>query len=364
MKNNKVAIIGTAGVPANYGGFETLAENLVKYQASSSLPISLTVYCSSNNYPVRKASFLSARLIYVPLDANGMQSVFYDFVSLFSAVLKRNDVILLLGVSGAIALPLIRFVSKVKIIANIDGIEWRREKWKGWAKHFLRFSEKLAVRYSHEIIADNKAIDEYVFKEYGIKCHLISYGGDQASSANEVSMPEYYLPDDYAFLVCRIEPENNVDMILKAFSRMESHSLVVVGNWKKSRYGVTLYKKYANYKNILMLDPIYDLKKLKFLRSKALYFIHGHSAGGTNPSLVEAMHLGKGILAYDCNYNRNTTENKALFFKDSDELVCLVKVMDDVKAFELGQEMKDIALRRYTWNDIAQQYFSLLIGEV
>jgi hypothetical protein len=144
---NHIAILGTVGVPANYGGFETLAENLIKYHDASSLPAPVTVYCSSKSYPSKERSFLSAQLKYVPLQANGAQSILYDIVSLFSSVWNRYDVILLLGVSGAIALPLVRLFSSARVITNIDGIEWRRQKWQGWAKRFLQLSEKMAVRF-------------------------------------------------------------------------------------------------------------------------------------------------------------------------------------------------------------------------
>ena len=161
MKKN-ISIIGTVGVPANYGGFETLAENLVKYHAANSLRDPTTVYCSGKSYPTHERSFLSAKLKYIPLNANGAQSIPYDIWSLFSAVWNRSDVIMLLGVSGAVALPLVRLFSSARIVTNINGIEWRREKWQGLAKRFLRFSEKTAVRFSHEVIADNAAIAAYV----------------------------------------------------------------------------------------------------------------------------------------------------------------------------------------------------------
>ena len=134
MMHKTISIIGTVGVPANYGGFETLAENLVKFHDAASLKSSLTVYCSSKSYPSKESTYLSARLKYVPLNANGAQSIPYDIVSLFSAVWNRSDVILLLGVSGAIALPLVRLFSSARIVTNIDGIEWRREKWQTFVR--------------------------------------------------------------------------------------------------------------------------------------------------------------------------------------------------------------------------------------
>ncbi len=354
------AILGAVGVPANYGGFETLADNLVRYHDAASLKSSLTVYCSSKSYPSKEPIYLSARLKYLPLNANGVLSIPYDIWSLLSAVWQRNDVILLLGVSGAIALPLIRLVSSARIFTNIDGIEWRREKWQGLAKFFLRFSEKMAVRFSHAVIADNYSIAEYVKQAYGVDSHVIAYGGDHAIRVDAIPVDELVLPEKYAFSVCRIEPENNVNLVLEAFSALKSQALLMVGNWNNSDYGRTLRKKYAACRNLLLLDPIYDLGKLKTLRSQATYYVHGHSAGGTNPSLVEAMHFGKPVLAFDCNFNRSTTEDRAFFFKTSEALEHLLQTMDETVAKRVGSNMLEIAQRRYTWRIVAQQYFSLI----
>lgn len=358
--SRKIAIIGTVGVPANYGGFETLAENLVKYHHASSRPDLLTVYCSSKSYPVKQRSFLAAQLKYVPLNANGTQSILYDFVSLISAVWNRSEVILLLGVSGAVLLPLVRLFSPARIITNIDGIEWRREKWQGLAKRFLRFSEKMAVRFSHEVISDNDAIAQYVKLAYSVDSHVIAYGGDHAVAVDAAAVNEHQLPEKFAFSVCRIEPENNVHVILEAFSRLKEHPLVMVGNWSNSEYGRATRERYAACRHLFLLDPIYDLGKLKTLRSLASLYVHGHSAGGTNPSLVEAMHFGKPVLTFDCSFNRSTTEGKALFFGNSDELMRLVETTDATTAEKVGLALVEVATRRYTWSVVAQQYFSLM----
>ncbi len=360
MNIKQTAVLGTVGIPANYGGFETLVENLVKYHDASSLSERLTVYCSSRNYHKREASYLSAQLRYIPLNANGMQSIPYDIISLFFAVWNRSDVILLLGVSGAVALPLVRLLSSARIVTNIDGIEWRREKWQGFAKRFLKFSEKMAVRFSDEVIADNGAIADYVQESYGVKAHVIAYGGDHALVAEAVAVAEYALPERFAFSVCRIEPENNIHLILAAFSKVSSLPLVVVGNWKNSEYGRTLCKQYADNPHLFLLDPIYDLGKLKTLRTQATLYIHGHSAGGTNPSLVEAMHFGRPVLAFDCSFNRSTTENQALFFSSEQELLALIHTTPPEVLQSNGDNMHEIAIRRYTWQIVAQQYFQLI----
>lgn len=361
MQTYCISIVGTVGVPANYGGFETLVENLIRYNNKKLLNTIITVYCSSKAYPEKKSTYLSSKIHYIPLKANGVQSIPYDIWSLISAAWNKSDQILLLGVSGAIALPLIRLFSSVRIITNIDGIEWRRKKWKGLAKLYLRISERIAIRFSNDVISDNEAIATYVKETYGVNSHVIAYGGDHALDVEPVPVGTHTLPIKYAFSVCRIEPENNIKLIVEAFSRQKNISLVLVGNWNNSEYGQKLRTRYSTYSQLHLLDPIYDIGKLKTLRSNCNYYIHGHSAGGTNPSLVEAMHFGRPILAFDCSFNRATTENKALFFSNENDLLTLIKKSQESATENVGVDLLEIAKRRYTWDVVAREYFSLII---
>lgn len=355
-----IAILGTVGIPAAYGGFETLAENLVRYHKNNSIPCRLVVYCSAANCPDQPQSHLGAELRYVALNANGISSIPYDIVSLFSAAWRGSDVILLLGVSGAIALPLVRLLSRSRIVTNIDGIEWKREKWKGAARWFLRFSEFMAVSFSHEVIADNAGIAEHVARSYGRACHVIAYGGDHSLEGICKSFDESRLPDQYALALCRIEPENNVGLILEAFAHANDMPLVFIGNWNNSDYGRELKQRYASVSKLRLLDPIYDVGILHSIRSKASVYVHGHSAGGTNPSLVEMMHFGVPILAYDCIFNRHTTDGKALWFKDVESLGAALSMLTRENCASIGDELKRIAQQRYTWDTIGRDYFRLL----
>jgi hypothetical protein len=169
----KISIIGTAGVPAKYGGFETLAENLIIAKMSQ---IQYTVFCSAKLYPKKQHTYYGAKLKYINLNANGISSMIYDFICMLSSL--RSDVMLILGVSGSLFLPLIRLIYRGKIITNIDGIEWKRDKWNKLAKFILRMSEKSAVAFSDIIIADNQGIIDYVLQEYNINAVLIEYGAD------------------------------------------------------------------------------------------------------------------------------------------------------------------------------------------
>lgn len=354
-----ISLLGTVGVPANYGGFETLADNLVRFHHAHGGHTPLHVYCSAPAYADRSGTYLSASLHYLPLSANGVQSVPYDIWSLLAAVVRGSDRILLLGVSGAVALPFVRWFSRARIVTNIDGIEWRREKWRGAAKWFLRFSERLAVRYSHEVVADNAGIADYVRETYGRDCHVIAYGGDHAVQV----APKPYagdLPERYAFALCRIEPENNVDMILEAFSRQSELPLVFVGNWNNSAWGQGLRAKFANHPRLYLLDSIYDLGVLRYLRAGATLYVHGHSAGGTNPSLVEMMHFGVPVAAFDCVFNRHTTHDKAWFFANAEQLVALLAALNPEEGQAVGAAMLALAQQHYTWDAVGAAYFKLL----
>jgi len=356
----RVAIVGTVGVPARYGGFETLAENLVRYSSARQLPCRLTVYCSKREYVDRPTSWFGAELVYVPLRANGVSSIPYDVISLFSAVLRRNQVILLLGVSGAVALPVIRLLSRARIITNVDGMEWKREKWGRLAQWFLRFSERIAVRFSQVIIADSDCVAKYLAETYGCACEVIAYGGDHALAESPIEKQEIALPGGYALALCRIEPENNVAIILDAFSGRATLPLVFIGNWNDTLLGRKLRKRYNGIRHLYLLDPIYEPHLLRAVRDNAVLYIHGHSAGGTNPSLVEMMHFGLPILAYDCGFNRYTTGNEALFFNDAATLGCAMDGMTPAIQEEIGVRLRRIARTRYVWNLIGEAYFRIM----
>lgn len=355
--HRRVGIVGTVGIPANYGGFETLVENLAAYAESQNLPCDVEIYCSAPAYPDLSAHHNGARLLYLPVRANGIWSVPYDILSLVRAVWRRSDAILVLGVSGAVALPIVRLVSRAKLVVNIDGLEWKRAKWSRPAAAFLRWSERVAVRFAHVVVADNQGIVDHVATSYARDAVDIAYGGDHALLGQTGDHAPAFAGDS-ALMLCRIEPENNIEMILEAFARVPERRLVAVGNWDNSDYGRRLKVRYAGRANIVLNDPIYEPGALYQLRAACTQYVHGHSAGGTNPSLVEMMSLAKPVLAYDCLYNRYTTEGSARYFRDLHDLV--VQLSDPVAPAD-GTTMRAIAERRYTWDAVGQAYFALLL---
>jgi len=356
----KIAIIGTAGIPCRYGGFETLAHQLVQHLGQQ---FAFTVYCSGKLYQKgdRPKRWNGARLRYLPMNANGVSSVLYDVLSLLHALLFA-DTILMLGVSGGFAVPLVRLLTKKKVIVHIDGQEWRRAKWGGAARLFLKLSERVAVRWAHADIADNAVIQRYTATYYKTLSMLLAYGADHAHKQRlraETLQQMPFLSDPYAFKVARIEPENNIHTIVEAFANLPRHRLVLVGNWDKSAYGRQLREQYKDTPNLFLLDPIYEQELLDQLRSNCHVYIHGHSAGGTNPSLVEAMQLGLPVVSIDVGYNRATTHNQAIYFKDAQDLVRLIPRLSLTQLLNTGIRMKRLAQEHYQWSKIAGSYARL-----
>ena len=362
MKKNRIAIIGTVGIPAKYGGFETLTEQLV---SNLSDEFDFTVYCSKKKYSKeeRISHYKGAKLEYINLEANGVQSIFYDCISILKS-LKNNDILLILGVAGAFILPFIKLFTNKKIIISIDGIEWKRDKWSYFAKFYLFWAEKMAVKYSHFDISDNESIQDYTAMRYETLSKVIEYGADHTLQVkpNQTDYSKYtFLNGNYAVKVCRIEPENNIHVVLNAFSLNSNTNLVVIGNWENNEYGKSLKIKYSAFKNIFLYDPIYDQREIDLIRGNATFYVHGHSAGGTNPSLVEAMYLGLPVVSFNVSYNKTTTENKALYFSNELELTKIIQNLTKNDLKTLGLKMKSIAERRYKWEIIAEKYKQLFI---
>lgn len=354
----KVAIIGIQGVPAHYGGFESLVENLLEQNIPEK--VEYTIFCSSNDYKKKRKTYKGARLKYIPVHANGIHSIPYDIISMCRSLIGY-DAILILGVSGCTFIPVLKNLTNSKIIVNIDGLEYRRQKWGSLARWYLKQAEALAVKYADIVIADNKGIQDYVKENYNKEAVLIAYGGDQVirnvpeELKKEVLKKYNVTPKNYSITICRIEPENNPEIILKAYAKSNKR-LLFVGNWNHSEWSRHLKQKYSIYPYISLIDAIYDLDVLSVLRANTKLYIHGHSAGGTNPSLVEAMHFAIPIAAWDVVYNRETTEGKAYYFRTPEELIGISR-RDDLD----GNIMNKIAKKKYLWKKIADQYCNLFL---
>lgn len=348
----QIAVIGTVGVPARYGGFETLAEQLAT--ATPPAEAALTIYCQRSAYPGEAGSFAGHRRVFVPLRANGLASIVYDWWSMVHAVfIARASVLLVLGVSGAALLPVLRLLRpRLRIVTNVDGMEWRRAKFGRPAKALLRTLEWIAVRASHRIIADNAAIADLARAAYRVEPAVIAYGGDHTCVAPDPL--EATEPPGYWLSIARIEPENHCAMILAAFAGSRAR-LVFIGNWAVSGYAAGLKTRYAGHPNLTLLDPIYDQRRLAAWRTGARGYVHGHGVGGTNPSLVEALFWHPHLLAFDCSFNRATTAGNGAWFRSVDELAAGAAADSGSIAPEALVDLR----QRYRWHAIQAAYLHL-----
>lgn len=356
MTAPRLAIIGTVGLPPSYGGFETLADALVRRAETLGISERITVYCSARHAgPDHPDTYRGARLVHLPLKANGVQSLLYDAWSFENAVRAGATAILMLGVPGGLALPYLRRKGGPLVVVNPDGIEWKRAKWSAPQRALLKLCERRAVRHADAVIADHAAIQRHLKQSYGVDSRLIPYGGD-AANGQPADISDLGLPETYALATARAEPENNLEMILSAFAPHPDRPLVVLANWDATREGRRLRAMFPQ-PHLHLVDPIHDPARLAAIRARATCHLHGHSAGGTNPALVEAMHAGLPTAVFDCEFNRATTDGIAPVFADAASLAALIPRLAGDR--DLGQRLAALARDRYGWTEVTAAYFDV-----
>lgn len=352
-------IIGIVGVPGRYGGFETLADYLLN--SKRIISYGAVIYCEKDVVKAQGGEYKGAKLEPLIWKANGWQSVLYDLSGLLKAS-RKGGTILILGTSATFIIPFLRILfPKCRYIVNMAGLEWSRSKWGPFARWFLKFNEAVAAKFAHSFITDNQGLTDYILSEYGRSSVLIPYGGDQFIKTNfdKNVYTEFDLPEQFDFAMARAQIDNNMDIILDAYTLVSSN-LVFVSNWNSTDYGKKMLIKYGNFKNIKMIGPIYDVEKIKSLYLRSRFYIHGHSAGGTNPVLVESMWAGLPILSYDISFNRHTTQNMSFYFKTAEELKnLLTNITEDAKA-ECARNLFEVANNIYRWEDILTAYEAII----
>lgn len=358
----KVHIVGTHGVPAKYGGFETLADFLCQHLGTE---FDITVYCSAHKYTERPKEYFHARLKYLKLEANGFTGIFYDLLTYCNAAIHA-DIILYLSPVGSGFMTPIKFLTGRKVIVNHGGLnEWEREKLNGIQKRWAKFNHYVASKFADINIADNHLYQESLKKTFGADSIVIRYGGDHAKkiSVDDVRFREKYpfTNQPYAVSVSRAQIDNNIHLVLEAFESFQEYKIVMISNWAVSKYGIDLKAKYIHHPNMVLLDAIYDKEELDYVRGNGLIYIHSHSRCGTAPSLVESMSLGNAILSFDVPTNRETTHEKAFFFSDVQSLLLKLKTISKQDLEQNQAQMKQIAAENYTWQRIADQYRGLFL---
>ncbi len=357
-------ILGTRGIPACHGGFETFAEYLAVYLTEAGW--SVTVYCQDDGGgSPYEDMWKGIRRVHIPIERKGaMGTVLFDWKSTLHAC-NETGLVLTLGYNTAVFTSLYRLNGITNLI-NMDGIEWRRQKWSLGAKLWLYMNEWAGAHLGHHLIADHPHIKSHLLRHvHEGKISTIAYGAPCIASANAEVLNEYGLrPNHYAIMIARPEPENSVLEIVRAWSKKKQGiPLIVLGKYSTD---IPLQREVleAASEEVLFVGAIYDKEKLAALRHFARLYLHGHQVGGTNPSLVEALGAGNAIVAHDNKFNRWVAGDHARYFDSTDALAAVLEqTIHDQE--EIGA-MRAASSRRhhesFTWPRVLLAYEALLLS--
>lgn len=360
----ELSILGIRGIPAQHGGFETFAEKLALYLVNNQWIV--TVYCQEDkDHPGGESFWNGIKLVHIPIKQSGaLGTIFFDWKSILHSS-RRPGVDLTLGYNTAL-FNIIQKIFKKKNIINMDGIEWQRSKWNKFARAWFWLNERLAYHLGDHLIADHPEIKNHLIKGSikGKRITTIPYGSDEIFNAN----PEY-LKDlgltagEFSIIIARPEPENSILEIVRAFSRTaRNHSLVVLGNYEPrlNPYHKLIIESASD--EVLFPGAIYDKDFVNALRVYSRYYLHGHTVGGTNPSLVEALGSGSPIIAHDNIFNKWVARDAALYFSNMDD--CANIFDSHLNNMDLINRLKIHSKRRhqeiFLWNGILQAYDEIL----
>ena len=363
----KIAILGTRGIPNNYGGFEQFAEYLSVGLVEKGHEV--TVYNPHfHRCPEDMFHGVAVRYIYNPELWMGASAHFiYDFLCLKDALKEGFDVILECGYhSNAPSYYLMKGRIKPLLVTNMDGLEWMRSKWNRPTRWLIRQLEKLAVNKSHLLVSDNQGIQNYYKNIFNKESAFIPYGAEPVLNFDKSHLQPFSLEEQaYYLLIARLEPENNIETILDGYliSKQTDIPFIVIGNIE-NKYGNYLKMKYTDT-SIRFVGSIYDKHALDSLRYYASIYFHGHSVGGTNPSLLEAMASQAFIIAHDNEFNGSVCGENAYYFTSKEDVSTLILANRDGDGRErkkmIQQNLRTV-YQDYSWNHIVESYENLFLN--
>lgn len=351
----KIAILGTRGVPNHYGGFEHIAGYLSRGLVEKGHEV--TVY-NSSKHPFQGKEWYGVRIIHCfdPEHLIGVPGQFvYDFNCILDSRKNNYDIILMLGYTSSSIWGFL-YPGKSIVITNMDGLEWQRTKYSKPVQRFLKFAEKLAVQSSKFHVADSPVIKEYLDKKYNIKSKYIAYGASLEPATDETPLKEFSLIKyQYFLLMARMEPENNIEMILDGYCLSDSKlKFVIIGNIGNG-FGKHLVGKYKNENRIIFLGGIFDEAKVKSITRFCTLYFHGHSVGGTNPSLLDAMATKAPLAIHNNAFNKSIIRGNALLFTDAKDICDLINSNNYSNQIHIDNNYSTIT-NEFSWEQIIDQY--------
>ncbi len=358
-----VRILGTHGVPAAYGGFETAAENVAVYLRDNGWRV--IVYCQEvGSGPVREDLWNGIERVIIPVKREGwLGTSTFDLVSIRHAI-RHRDVCLTFGYNTAV-FNTVQRLRRIPNIVNMDGIEWSRARWGPTRQAILWTNERIACWVGNELIADHPAIAKYLAgRANPRKISTITDGAHAVTSAPIESVTKRGLePGRYLTLICRPIPENSILELVEGFSaQRRGCRLAVLGDYTPDDDPYHRQVMDAASAEVSFLGAVYDPDEVAALRFHSVAYLHGHTVGGTNPSLVEAMAAGNAVVAHDNEYNRWVAQDGAVYFRTSEEAATRIgEVLDDsVQRTQMAAASRLRHASEFTWEHVAGQYEALL----
>lgn len=359
-----IAMVGTRGVPARYGGFETCVEEVGARLADRGHDV--VVYCRrpQDEQGTLPAEHLGMRLVHLPaVRSKTLETLSHTGASVAHLVRHRPDVALVFNAANAPFLPVVR-AARIPVATHVDGLEWKRAKWGPTGQRYYRQAEALAVRFSDALIADAAGIQDYYLDRFAVATTLITYGApsvvleDDAAALRAAGLE----PRGYHLVVARFEPENHVDVIVEGYSRSSARlPLVVVGSAPYAEAYTERVRSLADQR-VRFLGGVWDQHLLDQLYAGAHTYLHGHSVGGTNPSLLRAIGASAAVSAFDVSFNREVLEDSGLYWGSAADVARVVEHTEADLADTAAR--RDLARRRaalYDWNLVADGYEALCL---
>ena len=356
----RIAIIGSRGVPARWGGFETVASELAPRLVERGHDV--TVYCRPRySLSSRPSVYQGVRLRYLPaIYTKSLESLSHEALSAAHALWANYDVLYVLGFRATFLYVAARLAG-TPVVMNTDGFDWQRRKWGRLARTYLRLGEVIGCRWTaSHLICDSRSLQPYFREKYGQETTFISYGANLFESKEPSIVQQYGLtPGEYFLVVARVEPENNADLIVRAFAQVKTEKqLAIVGSVNyKSDYVQALQQ--GSDPRVRFLGGIYEPGHIEEIYANSYAYIHGHEVGGTNPALLHAMGCGCCVAALDVPFNAEVVGDAGVLWRKSEEelrrrLEELLAQPERVKALRVAA--RERARVDYSWETVADEY--------
>ena len=358
----KIAIIGSRGIPNNYGGFEQFAEYLSRSLVAKGHEVWV---CNPHYHSFKGSEFQGVKIkqVFNPETVLGTPGNFiYDILCLRFGVKIKPDIVFMLGyTTSSVWFRFFKFRNSV-LVTNLDGLEWKRDKWGAMVKRVTRWFERLAVRHGGHLVADHPVIQQYFLEHHNAQTTYIPYGADVFESPDETVLKEFNVErNGYSLLIARFEAEHNIEMIVEGYlASGRPELLLLVGN-HATAYGKVLKKKYRNVARLRFMGGIYNMNKLNNLRYFCNFYFHGHSIGGTNPSLLEAMAARALIIAHRNPFNESILGSDAFYFTVIQDISDVLKTVDPLSPASSGmlENNLDKIRKNFNWKNITGMYENL-----